>query len=109
MAFTHTETEVEISSKARENLLYSIEEEGQVTIHCKIRAPLSGTFARIWESTYLVDHHTDHKSRLLHLEGISIHPTWTEITGGTTLYFTLVFSQLPKSCTTFDFLEQIPE
>lgn len=109
MPFTHIETDVEISSKAREKLLFSMEEEGQVTVHCKIQAPAEGTYARIWESTFLIDHQSNHQSHLLHAEGISIYPEWTEITGGTTLYFTLVFSQLPKSCTEFDFLEQIPE
>lgn len=109
MPFTHTETEVHISTEVLEELLFSVEEEGQVTVHCKIKAPFPGTYARIWPSTYLVDIHSDHKSRLLHAEGICMYPHWTEITGGTTLYFTLVFSQLPKTCTTFDFLEQIPE
>jgi hypothetical protein len=109
MAFAHIETDVEISSKAREKLLFSVEEEGQVTVHCKIQAPPEGTLARIWETTFLIDHQSNHRSRLLHAEGITLYPEWTEVPGSTTLYFTLVFSQLPKSCSEFDFLEQISE
>jgi hypothetical protein len=80
-----------------------------VIVHCKIKAEEADTFARIWETTYLLDNYSDHESRLLYNEGIVRHPFWTLIPAGTTLYFTLVFSALPKSCTAFDFQEIIPE
>lgn len=109
MAATLTETEVEIEEDVITRLLANTEEAGQVIVHCRIKAAEADTYARIWNSTYLLDNHSDHKSELLYSEGIVRHPFWQLIPMGTTLYFTLVFSALPRTCTSFDFREIIPE
>ncbi|MES2704298.1 MAG: hypothetical protein V4649_16775 [Bacteroidota bacterium] len=109
MSATLTETQVEISELIREQLLTQVSEEGQVIVHCKIVSGASDTVARIWRTTFLLDKHSSHKCRLLHADGVSTYPEWTHVPAGTTLHFTLVFSPLPKSCTSFDFYEQIPE
>ncbi len=62
------------------------------------------TYIRIWPSTYLYDHTSDHKSDLVHAEKISYYPEWTMTDSGEA-YFSLVFSGLPKSCTVFDLIE----
>lgn len=97
---------VEISEETREKLLSLICDERQVIIHCKLFNPYPWAYARIWETTYLIDHETDHRSRLLYVDGIPKFPYSTEMAMGATLYFTLIFSALPKFCTTFKFLEQ---
>jgi len=106
---TTTLTKVEISDETRAKLLNLEDEECQVTVHCKIAAPFFDTVARIWETTYLVDNKSKHKSILLHINGVTRYPIWTEIPKGTTLNFTLIFSKLPVGCQSFDFLEEIPE
>ena len=65
---------------------------------------LGGDGIRIWPSTYLFDLHSDHVSSLVHVEGISMFPTWT-ITAAGSSAFTLIFSKLPKACHVFDLVE----
>ena len=87
-----------------------VQEEGQVIIHCLVSAPwYSEIGVRIWPTTYLYDHHSDHKSELVHFENISPFPEWKIILPGSTMIFTLFFSGLPKSCKLFDLKEEIPE
>ena len=40
---------------------------------------------------------------------ISISPNWTVVPFMRDFWFTLIFSGLPKDCTSFDFKEIIPE
>jgi hypothetical protein len=103
------EVRPEISEETQKKLSALTVEEGQVIVHCKIVASLFSTVARIWPSTWLIDKFSDNRSKLVHLSGITKYPVWTEIPEGRTLYFTLVFSPLPKSCQVFDLLEEIPE
>src|ERR1700733_2557974 len=101
---TDTLIEQETGVETRKKLRYQVIEEGQVTVHCKLSASFVSSVARIWPSTFLIDKVANHNSRLILLEGITKYPVWTEIQAGTTLYFTLVFSPLPRSCMSFDFL-----
>jgi len=103
------ETKVVIDESVRKKLLSAVEEQSQVIVHCRIDDDYDGTLVRIWPTTYLKDISGRHKSHLLHAEGISIAPIWTEVPPGKTHYFTLLFSPLPKNCKVFDFFEQIPE
>jgi hypothetical protein len=64
---------------------------------------------RIWKSTFLVDKDSMARSQLVHAENISIAPQWTQIPDGVTYNFLLIFSALPKSCRTFDLVEDIPQ
>ena len=83
--------------------------ESQVIVHGSIEAFLFEDGARIWKTTYLVDKTSPHRSNLLMAENIRYYPEWSRIVPGETLNFTLIFEGLPKSCTSFDLVEQIPE
>jgi len=94
---------VDISPSLLDELQQQIHEQGQVIVHCIIES-IFETYIRIWPSTYLYDHHSDHRSELVHAEKISYYPQWTcTVTGQT--YFTLIFAGLPKSCILFDLIE----
>ena len=64
---------------------------------------------RIWKTTYLVDHSSGTRSKLLHAENITMAPVWTQIPNGALYSFLLVFSGLPKACKQFDLVEEISE
>lgn len=81
-----------------------IVEQGQVIIHCLFISETGMEAIRIWPSTFLNDHHSDHRSELVHAENISLFPQWTWVKEGRN-YFTLIFSGLPGSCTLFDLVE----
>ncbi len=99
-----------IAKELLESLQTKIEEEKQVIVHCCFPAsPFLGNLIRIWNTTYLLDNHSSHKSKLIHAENITIYPNWTVVPFMKDFWFTLVFSGLPKDCTSFDFKEVIPE
>ena len=83
-----------------------VEEQGIVIVHCRYSG---GGVIRVWRSTFLLDHSSNHRSKLLHVENISLYPLWTPIEGNSGLNFTLYFEALPKSCTKFDLHEIIPQ
>lgn len=108
------ETIIEVKPFIAENLLNKIQEkfleEKQVILHCCFQS--TGFYEekiRIWSSSFLVDRQSNHVSKLVHHEKISLFPEWTDVPPGKDYYFTLIFSGLPQSCTSFDFLELIPE
>lgn len=99
-----------IAQEILESLQTKIEEEQQVIVHCCFPAsPSLGNLIRIWNTTYLIDQNSPHKSKLIHAENISIFPNWTPVPFMKDFWFTLVFSGLPKDCKSFDFKEEIPE
>lgn len=99
-----------IAKEILESLQTKIEEEKQVIVHCCFPAsPFLGNLIRIWNTTYLVDNTSSHKSKLIHAENITIYPNWTVVPFMKDFWFTLVFSGLPKDCTSFDFKEIITE
>lgn len=84
-------------------------EESQVIVHCSY---LTGGFEekiRVWKSTFLVAQNSTHRSKLLHVENISLYPDWTDMPRFSAFGFTLIFSALPKYCDSFDLFESIPE
>ena len=100
----------EICQEILEALQTEIQEEKQVIVHCCFPATFyDGSLIRIWRSTFLVDERLKHKSSLIHHENISIFPYWTAVPPMQDYWFTLVFSGLPKDCTSFDLREEIPE
>ena len=107
---TEIETIEVTEVKGKTKIFSSVDEEGQVIIHCKYVND-TGDFAgvRIWKSTVLLDENSDHESELLHAEGVTYYPQWTAVPPNKTHRFTLVFSRLPKSCTMFHFYERIPQ
>lgn len=105
-----TITKPEISPEILESLQTKVEEEKQVIVHCCYPASIyEGNLIRIWQSTFLIDDSIPHKSHLIHHENISLFPYWTEVPPMKDFWFTLVFSGLPKECTSFDLKEEIPE
>ncbi|OWK73351.1 hypothetical protein CBW16_11450 [Flavobacteriaceae bacterium JJC] len=105
-----TITKPEIAPEILESLKTKVEEEKQVIVHCCYPASIYvGNLIRIWQSTFLIDHSIPHKSHLIHHENISLFPYWTEVPPMKDFWFTLVFSGLPKECTSFDLKEEIPE
>ena len=84
-------------------------EDSFVYVHCYFRNSYKDMLIRIWKSTFLVDKDSATRSKLIHVENISMAPQWTQIPDGVTYNFLLIFSALPKSCRSFDLLEDIPQ
>ena len=99
-----------IAKELLESLQTKIDEEKQVIVHCCFPAsPFLGNLIRIWNTTYLLDTNSSHKSKLIHAVNITIYPNWTAVPFMRDFWFTLVFSGLPRDCESFDFKEIIPE
>lgn len=99
-----TKPKVEISQEILDQLIQKTSLESQVIVHCIYSSANGADGIRIWPTTYLFDHHSDHVSSLVHAENISMFPTWTWTKRGDN-FFTLIFSGLPKSCKVFDLVE----
>ena len=84
-------------------------EDSYVYVHCFFQIPSPDMLIRIWRTTFLTDCHSIGKSQLIHAENISYAPEWTMIPSKGTYSFLLIFSALPKSCTLFDLVEEIPQ
>ncbi len=91
----------------RTELLADVEEQGQVTVRCRIEGD-GDLLVRIWPSTFLIGP-DGHRSRLLHAEGIVMAPHWMAVPEDGPLEFILVFEPLPRACTRFDLVEVIPQ
>ena len=103
-------TKPQIEEKILEDLQSKVDEEKQVIVHCCFPAsPFWGNLIRIWKSTFVIVASTDHKSDLVHAENFSIYPYWTEVQPMKDYWFTLVFTGLPKDCTNFNLVEEIPQ
>ena len=80
-------------------------EERQTIVHCRCDGESSEAY-RIWPSTYLIEHNSDRRAKLLTAFNISFAPAWTLNDGKG---FTLVFEGLSKDCALFDLVEMIPQ
>jgi hypothetical protein len=101
--------EVDMDDETKHQLLHQEEEEAQVIIHCLYTGTMHDNNIRIWKSTFLDAKNSDHRSTLVHVENISMHPNWMHVKRGQTVNFTLIFTGLPKDCNQFDMIESIPE
>ena len=103
-----TKHKIDIDPKILADLQTKVDEQGQVVLHFKYETmPFFGEVAiRIWQTSYLYALDSTHRSSLVHAENICYYPNWQILEPGTTNYFTLLFSGLPKSCSKFDFLEE---
>ena len=99
-----TKPDIAIDQSLLDKMKTAVHEQGQVIIHCIYKSAQGNDGIRIWPSTYLFDHHSDHVSQLAHAENITLFPNWTWVGPGDN-YFTLIFSGLPKSCSMFDLIE----
>ncbi len=84
-------------------------EDSYVYVHCQFPIPTPGILIRIWKTTVLKDCHSSGQSQLVHAENISYAPQWTMVPDAGTYSFLLIFSALPKFCTLFDLVEDIPQ
>jgi len=102
---TRPEVDVEVLSSIAPSTL----EDSFVYVHCYFRNDSKDALVRIWRTTYLIDAISGSRSELIHAENISFAPLWTLIPDHATFNFLLIFSALPKSCSQFDLVEQIPQ
>ncbi|MEL6390337.1 MAG: hypothetical protein AAFQ02_09235 [Bacteroidota bacterium] len=104
MANIITKPKVDIAADLLDQLKEVVAEQGQVVVHCVFRDSYGGSWIRIWSSTFLFDHFSDHRSTLVHAERITLYPQWT-ITRQGDNFFTLIFTGLPDNCAMFDLVE----
>jgi hypothetical protein len=104
-----TTLEPKVDKETLEKIKENMAIEGQVTINISYTARLENSLLRLWKTTYLCSKDSFHKSKLIHHYNIALYPQWMQVKLGQTIKFTLIFSALPKSCTHFDLIEQIPE
>jgi hypothetical protein len=83
-------------------------EDSFVYVHCYIDNNDKDMLIRVWKTTFLVDQNSGTRARLVHAENVSFAPMWTMIPDGKNYNFLLVFASLPKGCTHFDLLEEVP-
>jgi hypothetical protein len=87
----------------------AVVEDSHIYVHCDFPIHSPGMLMRIWRTTFLLDRHSSARAQLVHAENISYAPQWTMIPDRGTYSFLLIFSSLPKSCTLFDLIEEIPQ
>ena len=98
---------VSIDPELKNAIKTLVEEESQVIIHLHLNL-VWGERIRIWKSTFLRTRNGGEKINLVHADNISFYPDWTICRTGETIC-TLIFKGLPKDCTVFDLVEEIPE
>jgi len=81
-----------------------VAEEGQTIVHCICRQEAA---YRIWPTTFLVEHGTGKRAKLLTAFNITFYPYWTLKNAGQK--FTLIFEGLSRNCVMFDLREEIPQ
>lgn len=102
-------TKPEVDIETLSSIAPDVLEDAYVYVHCYFHNTWKDMLIRIWQTTYLVDKASGSRSKLVHAENISIAPMWTQIPNGKTYNFLLIFSALPKSCQSFDLLEDISQ
>lgn len=95
MTETAEKTEIEVK------ILHS--EERQTIVHCSCGEDYA---YRVWPSTFLIEHGTGRRAKLITAYNISFAPQWTINDGRG---FTLIFEGLSKDCSKFDLKEIIPQ
>ena len=107
------EPPVKVKPSVDDKVLTSIElsvlDDSYVYVHCSFDNMWREALIRIWKTTFLIDRGSGAKSRLVHAENISVAPLWTVIPDNCIHNFILIFSALPKSCSSFDLVEEIPQ
>lgn len=99
--------QISIAPELLKELQSKVYTQGQVVLHFLFISRNLGDKIRIWPTTYLYDKGSSHRSEMVHFENITLYPQWQLCNSRN--YFTLIFSGLPKSCKTFDFIEHCTE
>ncbi|MCW3070725.1 MAG: hypothetical protein JWO44_615 [Bacteroidetes bacterium] len=99
-------TEPEIITEQEEEVATEtmVAEENQVIVHCVCAMDAA---YRIWPSTFLIEHSTGKRAKLVTAFNISFYPYWTLKNAGQK--FTLIFEGLSRNCIMFDLKEEIPQ
>ena len=100
---------IEIAKELKEQMRTQVETESQVIVHIKFFTGHTASLLRVWDNVYLQCKDSEIRSKLLFSENIAIYPEMTKIEAYSSLDFTLVFENLPKECSSFDLIEDIPE
>lgn len=56
-----------------------LDEDSFVYVHCHFQNKWQDMLIRIWKTSYLIDHSSDHRSKLVHIENITYAPQWTPV------------------------------
>ena len=105
-----TKPKITIAKELKSKIKEQADLEKQVIVHCKIKTPASLQMGiRIWPTTFLFDHTSEHKSQLVHQENIPLMPGWKSIPSGSIYTFTLIFNGLPRTCYKFHLIELTPQ
>jgi hypothetical protein len=99
------ETEADIATETSTDVLT----ESHVYVHCHFNNTFKDMLIRIWRTTFLVDVTSGARSQLIHAENISYAPEWTMIPDNKPFRFLLIFDALPRTCTSFDLVEDTPQ
>lgn len=99
--FPEIETEKQSEVESEYKVLES--EERQTIVHCSCGEDYA---FRVWPSTFLIEHGTSKRAKLITAFNISFAPQWTLNDGKG---FTLIFEGLSKDCSAFDLKEIIPQ
>ncbi len=99
-----TQHEVITEVKEETALETLVAEEGQTIVHCV--CDMDAAY-RIWPSTFLIEHGTGKRARLVTAFNITFYPHWTLKNAGQK--FTLIFEGLSRGCIKFDLKEEIPQ
>ena len=100
--------DIDIEIEVTPEVLASIEEEGQVIVHCPFHNQYTDFMGvRVWKSTFLICDATGYRSQLVKAYNIPYQPEWYWVPPGATKRFTMIFDALPKSCKAFTFMEVI--
>lgn len=102
-------TKPEIGIDVLTSISPDVQEDSFVYVHCYFDNLGEEMLIRIWRTTFLIDKSSGSRSFLVHAENITFAPVWTVVPGNIMFHFLLIFSALPKSCTHFDLIEEIPQ
>ncbi len=86
-----------------------LQTDSHIYVHCHFKSNLDEVLIRIWMTTFLVDQNSSARSKLVHVENITYAPHWTLVPTNYNYSFLLIFESLPKSCSVFDLIEDIPQ
>lgn len=95
--------EIKEKPEAKTEVKILQDEERQTIVHCSCGEDYA---FRIWPTTFLIEHNTGKRAKLITAFNISFAPQWTlnDRKG-----FTLIFEGLSKDCSSFDLKEIIPQ
>lgn len=95
------------------DVLFSIHPEllndSYMYVHGHVKHTAQEMLIRIWQTTFLIGKACDGKANLVHAENITYAPVWTLVPRNYEYVFLLIFTGLPKSCRSFDLVEEIPQ